>query len=134
MKWAEVFKGFKVEIDSIIVGQPAFFTKINSMLGSAPLADWKSYLKWHLVSTFSPYLSSRFDKEHFHFYSEIVRGAKEQRPRWKSVLRCTRECLGRCLGTTFVKEYFPDKTKKRYEDLVAKIVDAYREHITKLIG
>ncbi len=132
LKWSAIFAGYHVEVDSIIVGQPAFFTKINAMLSSHSLADWKSYLKWHLLSTFSPYLSSRFDKEHFHFYSEILRGAKEQRPRWKRVLDAQENALGDALGQLFVKEYFPDKTKKRYEDLVAKIVDSYREHIQKL--
>ncbi len=132
LKWESVFKSFNIEIDSVIVGQPAFFNTINTMLGSRPIGEWKAYLKWHLISSFAPYLSARFDQEHFHFYSQILKGAKEQRPRWKRVLDAQEGALGDALGQLFVKEYFPEKTKKRYEDLVAKIVDSYREHIEKL--
>lgn len=40
--------------------------------------------------------------------------------------------LGDALGQLFVKEFFPEKTKKRYEELTEKIVETYREHIQKL--
>jgi putative endopeptidase len=36
------------------------------------------------------------------------------------------------LGQVFVKEYFNEKTKKRYADLVEAIRDAYKERIQKL--
>ncbi|HNF72422.1 MAG TPA: M13 family metallopeptidase, partial [Chitinophagaceae bacterium] len=39
---------------------------------------------------------------------------------------------GDALGQLFVKEYFPEKTKKRYENLVEQIVISYGEHIQKL--
>lgn len=132
LKWEKAFKAFNIPVDSVIIGQPAFCDKINKMLGSFSIEDWKAYLTWHLVSSFSPYMSTRFDKEHFHFYSEIMRGSKEQRPRWKRVLDAEEGALGEALGQLFVKEYFPEKTKKRYEDLVEKIVESYREHIQKL--
>ncbi|MBL7767023.1 MAG: M13 family metallopeptidase [Chitinophagaceae bacterium] len=130
--WALVLKTLNLNTDTLIVGQPAFYTKLNSLISSTPLLVWKAYLNWQLVTSFAPYLSSRFDQEHFNFYSAIMRGSKEQRPRWKRVLDAQESALGDALGQLFVKTYFPEKTKKRYEDLTERIVESYREHIQKL--
>ena len=132
LHWAEIMKTLQFNVDTLIVDQPLYLQKINTLLTNTPIDTWKAYLTWHLVSSFSPYLSSKFDKEHFHFYSEILRGTKEQRPRWKRVLDAQENTLGDALGQLFVKEFFPEKTKKRYEDLTEKIVETYREHIQKL--
>jgi len=40
--------------------------------------------------------------------------------------------MGEALGQLFVKEYFNEKAKKRYSDLVEAIRDAYRERIKNL--
>lgn len=123
---------WKVKADSVIVGQPEFLKNLNRKLESEPLDAWKAYLRWHILSSFSPYLNSAADREHFTFYNQVLRGTKAQRPRWKRVLAAQEEALGDALGQLFVKEYFPAKTKKRYEDLVEHIVESYREHIRQL--
>jgi putative endopeptidase len=40
--------------------------------------------------------------------------------------------LGDAMGQLFVKEYFPEKTKKRYDQLVDHIILSFREHIERL--
>ncbi|HMH21859.1 MAG TPA: M13 family metallopeptidase, partial [Puia sp.] len=59
-------------------------------------------------------------------------GAKAPRPRWKRVLDGEENAMGEALGQLFVKEYFPEKAKQRYSDLVEAIRDAYKERIMKL--
>lgn len=118
--------------DSIIVGQPVFFQKMNGLLTSTNVETWKAYLTWHTLTSFASYISSKYDKENFNFYSALLNGTKEQRPRWKRVLSAQEGALGDALGQLFVKQYFPEKTKARYVDLTEKIVESYREHIQKL--
>jgi putative endopeptidase len=130
--WKSAFAMMKISTDSVIVGQPAFYTKLNQLLNTVPLETWKHYLNWQLVSSFASTLSADFDTEHFAFYNKILNGAKEQRPRWKRVLDAQESALGDALGQLFVKEYFPEKTKKRYEDMVEQVVISYGEHIQKL--
>lgn len=130
--WAKDFTQMKISVDSVIVGQPDFFKKVGKLMSTTPLDVIKSYLTFQLISSFSPYLNASFDQENFNFYSATMRGAKEQRPRWKRVLQAEENALGDALGQLFVKEYFPEKTKKRYEDLTERIVESYREHIQKL--
>lgn len=132
LSWGKTLKQMQLQADTFIVGQPMFFRKLQSLLTGTGVKTWKAYLRWHTLSTYAPYLSHRFERENFHFYSLILRGTKEQRPRWKRVLAAQEEALGDALGQLFVKEYFPEKTKLRYENLVERIVESYREHIQQL--
>ena len=67
------------------------------MLASVPLADWKAYLKWHLLDTSAPSLSSAFVNEDFRF-SSTLSGAKEMLPRDKRCARATDVGLRDALG------------------------------------
>lgn len=132
---AQIITNFEligIHTDSAIVGQPAFLKTLNNLLTMSKLEDWKSYLRFHVISSFSNYLSSRFVQEDFNFFEKLRTGTKEQKPRWKRVLGAQEYALGDALGQLYVKEYFPEKTKKRYDDLVEQVVISYREHIQKL--
>ena len=119
------------QLDSVIVGQPEFFTNLNSELAHTALADWKNYLRCQLVKSSASYL----DKESFNNlfdYNKTLSGAKEPRLRWKRVLDTEERAMGEALGQLFVKEYFNETAKKRYTDLVEAIRDAYKERIQNL--
>ncbi|MDF2192671.1 M13 family metallopeptidase [Paraflavitalea sp. CAU 1676] len=119
-------------LDSVIVGQPEFFKELQSALTSIPIAQWKTYLRWNLISSSADYLSKPFVDEDFNFYSRIIRGAKEQRPRWKRVLDTQKDVMGELVGKLFVKEYFDETAKKRYADMVEAIRGALKARIEKL--
>ena len=131
--WNDFLKDVGVtSVDSIIVGQPEFFAHFDKTLKSIPIDQWKNYLKWHLVNDFANKLGGDFDKAHFNFYGTVLTGAKTQKPRWKRVIDYENDAIGELLGKEFVKEYFPAKTKKRYEDLVNAILSTYKEHLQNL--
>ncbi|WP_245681348.1 M13 family metallopeptidase [Arcticibacter eurypsychrophilus] len=133
LDWAIVLDNLEIKnADSVIIGQPEYYKAINTALKKYPLEDWKAYLRWHLISSFAPYLNKAAEKEDFRFYQTVLRGVPEQLPRWKSVLTTENDLLDELLGQLFVKDYFPEKTRKRYEDLVEAIRDTYKEHIEKL--
>ncbi len=131
--WASVFTGMHMKnVDSLIVGQPEFYKEVEKSLKTVSIDDWKVYLRWNLIGNFSSSLSSNFEKEHFHFYSTILSGVKEQRPRWKRVLDAEENAIGDLLGQLYVKTYVAPSVKKRYQDLTNNIFEAYREHIKAL--
>src|SRR5690606_6181916 len=47
---------------------PAYHTEVSKMLADVPAAQWKSYLKFHLLDGAAPYLSSDFVQANFEFY------------------------------------------------------------------
>lgn len=117
--------------DSVIVGQPEFFKALDNSLKTIPLADWKAYLKFNVVHDFAPALPDTFGIAAFNF-SKLFSGAKERRPRWKRVIQSEENVMGEMLGQLYVKEFFNEKAKKRYEDLVESIREALRERIGRL--
>lgn len=131
--WKSLLNGMHIQqIDSVIVGQPEFFKEVERSLKSNSISDWKTYLRWHFLSSFAPYLDSRFDKENFRFYSTVMGGVKEQRPRWKRVLDQEENAIGDLLGQLYVQKYVSPAFKKRYQDLTNNIIEAYRERISQL--
>jgi putative endopeptidase len=130
--WNDRFLKLGLHADAVIVGQPEFFDALDGLLKATPVNVLKDYLQFHLVSEYAPTLSKKFDEEHFAFYSQVLSGQKEPRPRWKRVLDAQDEAMGMVLGRIFVKEYFSEKTKQRYVSLVEAIRVAYRERISRL--
>lgn len=119
------------KLDSVIVGQPEFYTVLNNEITSTNINDWKNYLRFHLIQSYSGYLDSVSFNNAF-TYVQNLSGAQEPRPRWKRALDAEENAMGEALGQLFVKEYFNEKAKKRYVDLVEAIRDAYKERINKL--
>ncbi len=119
------------KVDSVIVGQPEYYTALEKLLQSPNIEDWKMLLRFRLTDAFSGALPNIYGEEAFKF-TQLLSGAKERKPRWKRVLRIEESIMGELLGQLFVKEYFSEKAKKRYDDLVENIRTAYKERIEKL--
>lgn len=118
--------------DTVLVGQPLFFAALGNMLGKTPINDWKVYLKWHLLSNMSPYLSKDFDMETFNFYGKTMRGQQEQKPRWKRVLGVVDGSVGEQLGKMYTDKYFTAQAKERMMELVNNLEKAFEARIKKL--
>ena len=132
INWAERLAVWNLRPDSVVVGQPEFFTALQSLIQSTPVPVLQDYLRFQLVSQYSPYLSNALYAERFSFYNRVLNGQKEPRLRWKRVLDAEGDAMGMVLGRIFVKEYFGRVAKKRYADMVEAIRTAYRERINRL--
>ena len=119
------------KVDSVIVGQPEFYTAFSNELKTTPINVWKNYLKLRLVAASSAYLDSKTFNNRFE-YSKTLSGATKPKERWKRVLDAEENAIGEALGQLFVKEYFSETAKKRYDGIVENIRAAYKERIAKL--
>ncbi len=132
IQWNDFMQDIGItKLDSVIVGQPEFYTALNNEIKSTDINTWKNYLQFHLIQSYSGYLDSVSFNNAF-VYAQNLSGAKEPRPRWKRVLDAEENSMGEALGQLFVKEYFNDKAKKRYNDIVENIRAAYKERINNL--
>jgi putative endopeptidase len=121
--WVDFIKqqGINKFADTVIVGQPEFYTALSNALKSQPLDTWKNYLKWNLINRSSEMLSDTIANTDFAFYGTLLRGQDKQKPRWKRVLDAEEGAIGEALGQLFAKEFFNATAKKRYENLVEEI-------------
>ena len=132
VQWTERLAAWNLRPDSVIVGQPEFFTAMDSLLQATPIPVLQDYLRYHLLTAYAPYLAKAFDAENFSFYGRVLNGQQEQRARWKRVLDAEGDAMGMVLGRIFVRAYFPPAEKQRYSDMVEAIRTAYRERIHRL--
>ncbi len=113
------------------VAQPQFFKRTGALLDSIPLADWKTYFRWHLVHQAAPYLSSAFVNEDFHL-AQLLGGTEEQLPRWKRCERATDESMGEALGEEYVKQQFTPEAKTRALEMVRNLEGVLHDRIASL--
>ena len=119
------------KVDSVIVGQPEFLTALNAELKVSSIDAWKNYMTAHAIMENASYLDQTTFNNYFN-YRKTISGVEKPRPRWKRVLDAEQSVMGEALGQLFVKEYFNEKAKKRYSDLVEAIRDAYKDRIKNL--
>ncbi|HTY50280.1 MAG TPA: M13 family metallopeptidase [Steroidobacteraceae bacterium] len=124
--------GIAHKADYVIVGEPGYFKAFAGILASEPLSAWKAYLRWHLLSDYSPYLGKAFVDEHFAFYGTALQGTPVIQPRWKRGLALIGSSMGEALGELYVAKYFPPATKVRMQQLVQNLIAAYRADIGQL--
>jgi endothelin-converting enzyme/putative endopeptidase len=120
------------QFETLNVSTPEFFKQVNAMLSSEPLENWKTYFRFHVINTSSPYLSSKFVQENFDFYRKYLRGATEMQPRWKRCVQYTDYSLGEALGQVYVAKVFSPELKQSTLDMVQRIEAAMGERIRAL--
>ena len=131
--WSEFFDGIdQGQLTSFSYAHPKFFEKMNKMMDEVPIDDWKSYMRFHVVSGAAPFLSSAFVDENFDFYSTTLRGTEELRPRWKRVLTVADGVLGEVLGEIYVERAFPPRSKQKALDMVNDLRAALRVRLENL--
>jgi putative endopeptidase len=131
--WVSYFKTIGVPPGADVnVASPGFFKAMNQQLTSVPLADWQTYLRWHLINNTAQQLSAKFVDEDFNFKGKTLQGSKENLPRWKRCVAGTDRVLGEALGEVYVKKAFPPAAKARALEMVRNLEAALKTDITTL--
>ncbi|UBZ13819.1 M13 family metallopeptidase [Flagellimonas marinaquae] len=129
--WASMLTKLELEADSINVRQPAYYDKLDNLLGSLSVNDWKTYLKAHTLDNYSRFLSVPFEDALFE-YNKVLLGQSEQQPRAQIMAQQVDRNLGFALGQLYVKRYFDEAAKQRVLDLVNNLQKAFENRMSKL--
>jgi len=117
---------------SLNVASPGFFKVMNEELEKESVADWKTYLRWHVVHADAPFLSTALLNENFAFYGKTLRGQQELQPRWKRCTENVDDDLGEALGQVYVEKYFSADAKQQALKIVKEIEAAMAQDINSL--
>jgi putative endopeptidase len=133
INWPLYFRaaGMTAPVSYVNVAQPDFVRRAGELVNTVPLQDWRAYLRYHLLATASPWLSSDFTKEDF-AYRSVYSGAKEMLPRWKRCLRVTDRQLGEALGQAYVEKTFSPKAKAEAKQVIDDIRASFRNRLMNL--
>ncbi|GLH67855.1 M13 family metallopeptidase [Geothrix edaphica] len=130
--WKGYLKARGVKLADLNVSQPSFFQVFGKLASEVPAPQWRTYLRWHAVSSCASLLPKAFGDESFAFQGKVLNGTPEQEPRAKRIEAATDRSLGDALGQLYVKVAFPPESKKRVLEMIENIRVALRERITGL--
>jgi len=128
--WVAYFQHKQIPRDvDMNVDQPKFMQELDRQMQQVALADWKIYLKWHLLNSTASSLSAPFVDEDFAFNGKYLSGTTEIKPRWKRCAESADQLLGEALGQKYVEKYFPPEAKARVQEMVRNLLAAMRDDI-----
>ena len=118
--------------NELIVAQPKFLEKVNTMIDETSIDDWKTYLRFHFLSNAANLVGGDFDQAHFDFYRKALTGVEKMDPRWKRVSDLANACMGQALGQEYVKRTFTPEAKQKMTDLIHNLQEAFSQRIDQL--
>ena len=130
--WKKISGILQINTDSVNVGQPGYYTKLNELLKTVPVDTWKTYLHFHTINVSASALSSAFVNARFNYVGKALNGQQEIKPRWERIYGATDANLGDALGELYVNKYFTEDAKKRMLSLVNNLQTAFETRINAL--
>ena len=119
------------------IAQPAFLRELARAVSDLPLGDWQSYLRWHAILAYAPYLARRFEAEHFRFYQTVLEGRRTQRPRNARVVDSIggylgELAMGQAIGRIYADQVFSPPAREQVSAMVDSIRQVLRQRIATL--
>ena len=130
--WLEALGVPENSFDEVVVRQPSFLEGLEQLLTAERLESWVDWLRWQVIRSNAAYLSQDFVDENFGFYGKTLSGTPELRARWKRAVSLVEGALGEAIGRVYVERHFQPAAKDAMDELVANLVEAYRQSITGL--
>ncbi len=116
----------------VVVRQPSFVSGVAGLLGTDSVETWRDWLRFQVLRSFAPYLHDEVVDTNFAFYGTTITGTPEIRERWKRGVSFVEGALGEAVGRVYVERHFPAESKTQMDELVAHLVEAYRQSIQAL--
>ncbi len=130
--WKGYFAARDLKLTDLNLSQPSFFQAFAKLASEVPAPQWRSYLRWHVLSASANLLPKAFGEEAFAFHGKVLEGTPERESRAKRIELATNGSLGEALGQLYVKVAFPPESKKRVLEMIENLRGALRERITNL--
>lgn len=129
--WTAFLADIGAATDSMDMAQPAYYDKLNVLLKSVSIIDWKIYLKASTLENYAEWLSQPFVDASFAFNS-VLSGQATQKSRRQVMTENVDSYLGQALGQLYVKRYFNEDAKKRVLVLVNNLQKSFENRINQL--
>ncbi|MBT2497895.1 peptidase M13 [Agromyces sp. ISL-38] len=118
--------------DELVLRQPSFVEGLSALLTDDRLPAWRDWLTWQVIRSSAAYLSNDFVEANFDFYGRTLTGTPQMRERWKRGVSLVEGAMGEAVGRIYVERHFPPAAKAEMDELVANLVEAYRQSISGL--
>jgi predicted metalloendopeptidase len=133
LDWNALIRDNKLAgLQSVNVAQPDFLREVNRVLSESPAESVKAYLRWNVIDSAAPALSSAFVNQDFEFRQKTLSGQRELQPRWQRCVRAADASIGQLVGQEYVRRAFTPEAKRKMNELIGNLIAALREGIPQL--
>jgi putative endopeptidase len=129
--WNELLVKMNIRADSVVIGQPEFYSGLTTLLRKTSMADLKEYLRFHVLYDDANYLPHEYVNARFG-YTKLLGGQRALRDRWKRMITLVDKELGDALGQLYVQKYFTPASKQRIQLMVDNLMSAFSEKLKNL--
>src|SRR5262249_42917964 len=126
------FDEARIPREPVNVTEPKFFQQVDKELKTTPVAAWKTYLRWQLLDTASPWLARAFAEEAFAFKDRTLGGGTERAPRAQRGRELTETRLGEPVGRKYADKYFPPAAKAKAREIANGLLAVLKEDVAGL--
>ncbi len=132
LAWDEFFAAAGLANQAeFIVWHPDAVAGASALAAAEPLDDWKLYLRYIVLSRWSPLLPRAFADEAFAFFGTTLSGTPKQSDRWRRAVYAA-ESMGDAVGRLYVERHFPSEARRAAEAMVADIKAAFADRVDRL--
>ena len=130
----DYFKSIGIEsFDTLIIGQPEYFSFLNQMIEEKSLEDIKTYLMWKALNHYAGYLNEELVQMDFDFYATVLSGKSEMKPmNERAIEEMTGKAVKTALAQEFVARHFSEEAKNKVNEMVDNLLAVYRERLNNL--
>lgn len=128
--WDTYFEALRApEVDRVVLPAPDLLRAVEAILAEDDLASLRSYLRWQILRSTAPYLSSDLAEADFELFDRRIGGRKELEPRWQRCVAATLDALPESLGRLFVERRFSGEARERARQDVRALEAALRARV-----
>jgi len=133
--WDAFLRGAQIpseKVPAVVVTQPSYFEALGKIFAEVPVADWRVYYRYKLLSVYASDLPAKFVQRQFEFNDRTVSGIEELKPRWKRGVDTIEGSVGDLVGKMYVERHFKPEQKQRIDALVKNLLAAFDGGIDQL--
>ena len=127
------------DVAEVNVVTPSYFERLMEVGENAGLETWILYAQYRVLDSAAEYLPKEFADASFELHDRAISGVPEQKPRWKRAVDATSGAgagdfgvLGEPLGQLYVRRHFPPESRRRMQELVNNLMQAYESSLQDL--
>lgn len=113
----------------INITNPKLLRRYYEMWKCITIKNWIQYYSWLYLRNIGQVLCKETDKMIFNFYSGVMNGVYDMKPKNERALEFVDSKLGMVLSKEYVKKYFPDEKRALVVELVDSIKTKFRERL-----
>lgn len=116
----------------LVIGMPSFFAGFAALAPEVSVADWQTYLRFHLIDAFAYELSQPFFDARFEFRDRVLRDQQAPRERWEYALANANVILRDAVGRIYLERHFPPEASERMKTMLENLRRAFSTSIDEL--